>query len=706
MVMEFDEITKLISRSFWLDHLSDLKKLIAGHDLTQKNFSHLLQTLTQLIIAGKKGRALNWLLLGLLLDQDRTIHGIKRNGLLRASRYDYNINILKFLSSNIVNSIDDLSLKTENSQYFQSLDNLLSISSIVKNMKLDIIKELKSRRPNVVKDLLATLEILFMKHYRNVQRKNSEDIGFYFRGEICEAISYLIYLYDEHIGIDVDCFNHMDEKSVLQFLHQDIVIEACKIKAYNEFEIFIDYYGYSCLQSEDNILLQPPTEYFEKALQHGYIFNELQSYNLFFSHAPRYIDEVLSLEKLVSDLSEKLSSELIERKKEPIERFIFKLPDIDQLRELLNSEQFFFEEIMVLTENCKELFSDFESLCDFKVYNNLTLFDLLKIHRLFQFIRIFFSRHLEKYFEAEPDIVVRSLVPVYSFENFTGILSIVIDKEKVQDFFDIFLWDKEKRSVLDLQYQPILPSDSHLIFPIHVYLFSNFLRNTLFAIKRRLHDPGTADPMTKLMVKLLSDKSDRVDSQVGFKCAEYEGDIDIISMHGDYIFIFECKRALLSGDVYELRTIYDHIVKAAEQLSKIKAAFSNQKFREYISQKLGWPIDGSKKVVSCIIMGNRMMSGYRCNGHPVRGFYELANFIYSGEVAFRDGKFCQWEGDEFSPKDLYEYLEKDSFHSLIFDSMFPHDIVYGFSKYTIRYKSFYTNYETIFQKYKENFQVK
>jgi hypothetical protein len=484
------------------------------------------------------------------------------------------------------------------------------------------------------------------------------------------------------------------------------VVAACKIKAYNEFEIFIDYFEYSCSLHEGIILIQPPTEHFEKALQHGYILNELQSYNLFFSQAPKYIDEVQSLEKLVSDLSDKLSSVLIERKKEPIERFIFKLPDIDALREMLNTEQFFFEEIMVLTENCKELFSDFESLCDFKVYNNLTLFDLLKIHRLFQFIRIFFSRHLEKYFETEPDIVVRSLVPVYRFENFIGMLSIVIDKEKVQDFFDIFLWDKEKRPILDLQYQPILSSDSHIIFPIHIYIFSNFLRNTLFAIKRRLHDPSTIDPMTQLMVNLLNEKFDMVESEVGFKCAGYEGDIDIISMNGEYIFVFECKRALLSGDVYELRTIYDHIVKAADQLSKIKAAFSNHIFRQYISDKLGWPIDGSKKVVSCIIMGNRMMSGYRCEDHPVRGFYELANFIYSGEVAFRDGKFCQWEGDEFSSKDLFDYLENDSFHSLLFECMFPEDLDYSFSKCTVKYKSFYTNYEAIFQKYKENFQVK
>jgi len=321
-------------------------------------------------------------------------------------------------------------------------------------------------------------------------------------------------------------------------------------------------------------------------------------------------------------------------------------------------------------------------------------------------MRIFFCTHLNKYLKSEPAIVVRSLVPVYSIDNMSGILSIVIEKDKVKDFFDLFLWDPEKRRVLDLQYQPILSSGAHVIFPMHIYLFSNFLRNTLFAIKKRIHNPDSADPMSTALTELLKENFDRVEDQVEYDFSGYRGDIDIIAMKDDFIFIFECKRAMLSGDIFELRTIYDHVTKAADQLSKIETALEDEDFASYMSEKLKWSFDDQKTIVTCIVMGNRMFSGYRCQDHPVRGFYELANFVYSGEILSKEGAFFQWQGETFDPDDLHDYLANDSLHNLQFSCMFPKDIDYKYVKKSIRHKSFYTNYEAIHDKYKENFRMR
>ena len=705
-IMNFSEIEKLISKSFWLDKLHELKELTSNYVLTKRNFRKIVLNLTDLINKGRKGRALNWLILGLLLDQDKMIHAIKRDGIFRASRYGYDSGMISFLTKGVVKNVNELNLGPEDSEYFVSLDTLLSLTPEIRSAQRYIIKEIRSRRKTLVKDLLATLEILFMKGYRNLHRDKSSQIGFYFRGEISEAISYILYMYDDIFGIDNDCFVNMNEDAVLKFFHEDIVVVACKIKKYQEFEIDIDYFNYTCLDENGLIVITPPSDNFEKALQHGYVFNEIQSYNLFFSESPKWVDKALSIEGLVSNLYEKFSDVLIERKTEPVERFIFKLPVIEALTEMLNEEKFFFEEIMILTDSSKELFTNFDIICEFKIYNNLTFFDLLKIHRLFQFMRIFFCTHLNKFMKSEPEIVVRSLVPVYSTENISGILGIVIEEDKVQDFLDLFLWNPEKRRVLDLQYQPILSSGTHVIFPMHIYLFSNFLRNTLFAIKKRLHEPDSADPMSAAFTKLLKERFDRVEDQIEYDFSGYKGDIDIIAMKDNFVFIFECKRAMLSGDIFELRTIYDHITKGADQLSKIKTAFEDKDFALYMSQKLDWPFDDKKIIVTCIVMGNRMFSGYRCQDYPVRGFYELANFVYSGEILFKDGVFFQWRGDTFDPVDLYDYLENDSLHKLIFDCMFPKDIDYKYIKGTIRHKSFYTNYEAIFDKYKEHFKMR
>lgn len=41
-----------------------------------------------------------------------------------------------------------------------------------------------------------------------------------------------------------------------------------------------------------------------------------------------------------------------------------------------------------------------------------------------------------------------------------------------------------------------------------------------------------------------------------------EGDCDVVALHGEYLFIFECKNSLHPCSAAELRTSFDYLVKA------------------------------------------------------------------------------------------------------------------------------------------------
>ncbi len=69
---------------------------------------------------------------------------------------------------------------------------------------------------------------------------------------------------------------------------------------------------------------------------------------------------------------------------------------------------------------------------------------------------------------------------------------------------------------------------------------------------------------------------------------------------------------------YEMRTSFDHIVHAADQLDKRKTWMLDSKNRGSLLEKLSLKDDTIKHIHTCIAIGNRVFNGYTCGDHPVR----------------------------------------------------------------------------------------
>ena len=109
-------------------------------------------------------------------------------------------------------------------------------------------------------------------------------------------------------------------------------------------------------------------------------------------------------------------------------------------------------------------------------------------------------------------------------------------------------------------------------------------------------------------------------------------EIDVLARFGDYLFVFECKYSLLPCNPHELRTSYDHIKKAASQLTRIKELLALKHIEAELYHRLGWAVTPALEIITCIVSCNGMFPGLVIGGHPVRRWAELQNIIESGVV--------------------------------------------------------------------------
>lgn len=112
-----------------------------------------------------------------------------------------------------------------------------------------------------------------------------------------------------------------------------------------------------------------------------------------------------------------------------------------------------------------------------------------------------------------------------------------------------------------------------------------------------------------------------------------------------------------------------------------------------MSDRIGWKVGHDDKLVTCIVMMNRMFSGYRVGTHAVRGALEIMRQIDSGTIAIGEEKKCLWQGIEFTGEDLRRFIEDDSLQSLLWKSMVKTREVMPIGQFEVSYETLYLNLE-------------
>jgi hypothetical protein len=94
--------------------------------------------------------------------------------------------------------------------------------------------------------------------------------------------------------------------------------------------------------------------------------------------------------------------------------------------------------------------------------------------------------------------------------------------------------------------------------------------------------------------------------------------------------VFEAKNTLVPCSWFELRTTWDALEKAAEQLDRHATALADATVRSRLSKRLGMDV-AAARITTCIVVAHPLLSGSRVLGHPVRQCDVVCNFVASGE---------------------------------------------------------------------------
>jgi hypothetical protein len=368
------------------------------------------------------------------------------------------------------------------------------------------------------------------------------------------------------------------------------------------------------------------------------------------------------------------------------------------------------EERLYLKEILASELVTLDELKVFEIRNGLSVFDLLKVYRLFGFLSHVAKRHLVSLLEEDPVLAYRSLVPVFRTSQLEQMLGWCLAKEAVGVVIDMLSWTSGASEIVDLQYRPILKGRQYCLTPLNTAGAINWYRNLAYTQRKRAMDAAEEEAASRATAATLSAVSPYVRKGFAATLKGTKIEIDVLARFGDYLFVFECKHSLLPCNPHELRTSYDHIKKAASQLTTIKELLAQEDVEAELYRRLGWALTPASEIITCIVSCNGMFPGLVIGGHPVRRWPELQNAIESGVVRVgsvhftrRDGAIgieadtikaddlverSLWGGPELTPDFLRKYINEGFLRDALFGAMVNVERAYQLDKWTLVFSSF------------------
>jgi hypothetical protein len=396
--------------------------------------------------------------------------------------------------------------------------------------------------------------------------------------------------------------------------------------------------------------------------------------------------------KIVSDLGPR-GAQLVDH---PVRRLRILFPIPEVLADFLRDDAVLLEEGFHLESAMRMHLIDEEEFRNVPISKTATLGDLMKIHRLFNLLRFVAMEHLKPLLFRDRETFFRSLLPVFRREDLLLYASVPVGSQaKAEEILDLLDWTRKPDRMLDLQYQPLIRStrDEYLI-PINILGTSDLSRNIFAHHRRRIDDFHNPDRFSESLSRTIQAQKHFSASNFPYKFDGQRGEFDCLSIIEGVAFAFECKDSLIPTSAHEIRTSLDYLSTASEQLTRIRSLWENEGFRRYLSSRTKVDL-GQCPLITCIVHSNRMFSGYRLQGHAVRGFWELMNFIDDGTLRITNYKIRLRRSGPVTARSLRAYIDGDSVHSKFLSAMIPFDPVHTFGQRTVQERSFVLHAEAI-----------
>lgn len=672
----------------------------------------LIESLKQAIINNQSSQALSLLRQGFSESEREFLEKLRKDGVLRCSRYDYNIQILQPLIDGV---LAEKYLSTETRNYFESLKTLIFVARNIHKIYKDLINEIDYVN---FKSYLVTADSLFWKpHIQNY--RETHNIFNFSQEEIACAFSLFFYLSKEKSKLNAKHIGSINIKGIRDNHFLKKLADFYKIVDFRENEILVDYFGYRAVRQNNSVIIKAPDARLEMSICWGYISHQNQ--HIADSLEPLLEEDNLDkvyLIKFARDLAIERKDEFFSIAEHPSKRIIMRFPSykfLDELAKFIRSNQLFGEEIIRISLIAKELFIDIRQIYKEKIFKDLQLIDIIKFQRLFLFLFWAFEAYIESENMSKSKLFWRSILPVFERKQFLNLLKYFWGERKAEQLLELLSWNPPSKIFFDVQYHPILCIDNWIILPLGILGHSNLPRNVLQSTGYRFDSDSSNDPIGKLMEESIKPISSFFKKDIEYKFNGQEGEIDVIAVIDNYLFVFECKNSLHPTSPFELRTSYDYIRKGANQLTNFRNFWKEQSFKDYLSSKIGFNSSLPSELYTCIITGNRMFSGWSEQGHSIRPIYEFRNIVQSGKISpklldisdktLESLTFRVWKGDTFSVEDLIDYINGDSLHQYYFDSMISIKEELRISNVTISKKTYALDVKKFLQEVVKKFEI-
>lgn len=607
----------------------------------------------------RPGEAIATALAMIFLDADHAIACMRRDGVLRASRYGFRGSLIGRVAKAALSVRDLLTASPDRIVYLESVEALSRLAGNAQVLQKEIETTIRSRRAVVLKTVFVMVNSLFYHGWLNDYEASSLSGHRYSSEEYAEAASLVLRTYASMFPVDGASFTYVDTDAVTKnaLVYERLLVAAIRLTKFREAEFFIDGLPYRADSAGETVTVSSIDPDLERSIRLGYIQSQNQGM-IRFTHLQE-ADPSISMRSVIDRGFERGSfGKMLELIEQPIRRLVLRLPIVPEIfGEFFARDDLFLDELQMLLALDVDNFGTFEELI-FPITDNVTSMDVFKVQRYFNFLSCAYQRRLSdlKDESERGELTLTSTLLVIRHDDLIEQMRLIFgDVDKAVEIVSLLTMDPGEPH-LDLQYRPFVDAGGYYVIAPHVVAASNLVRNTIVANRLRSAAIGPKDRVVHAVTEALRSAGFLVHSDFEVKVAGRELELDVVAWRDRSLFLFECKNAYHPVSVHEMRNSWDHIRSARKQLDKRREILADAINRAVLFQKLGWDVDASCEVHTGIVIGNRVFHGANLNGHPIRQAHELINVLTSGRIVADEDSLSFWQGPDFQTADLIAYL--------------------------------------------------
>ena len=662
--MDLEQLGGTFQSADWITEFADKVCTEAPSRLAHADCDFLVRQVKTQLGKGRVGRARNWVALGLYIDAANAMAYFKRAGLFRASKFGFKGESLLRIVATVLEASDALGLDSDTRRYLESQRSLLTLAAGARRLYVSVVRELRKRRRIALKSLVVTVDRMFLVPYRADIGLDCDDPRQYAMEDHAEALSFLVHTLATIQPIEDRQFDVIDEQGIQEGVYEDLLVAACKLRVYQEAELLVDVFHYSASGDGDAINLRPNEPRLEQSIRLGYIHTEHQKLLSLQRDFEEGGEPVASLEELSKQVYNQFGAKMVRRRERPFPRYALFFPEADELFEPFRATGLYKEDVVYLDAVAREQYVRPQAVLAFPLADGLTLLDVVKIRRFLNFLRELMAQKLLPLMEGDPQLVNRSLLPVFRKDKLLHLLGKCVSEEAAQAFLDIATYDRESSvGVFDVQYQPLIVGVDHYLVPMNILCSSDLLRNLLFKQRKKVQDIDAVSPVQRVVAAALRKRFGQVAEGVKLRVHGASLEMDVVAVVQRRLLVIECKSPFHPCGLHELRTSYEHLLKARKQLDRLREALRDEEVRRRLCVNQKWDSGAVDDVLTCVVTGNRLFNGYVVGDHPVRPAYEMVNMLVRGTIQLGDEDFGVWRRPDFEPEDLLDYLAGSTIHA-------------------------------------------